>query len=65
MTVTWQINGTQPMVSWQFFILENTPESTEVYRSEVRAKYYHIPGSERVYEMPIYGKDERGNPVPF
>ena len=53
------------MVSWQFFILENTPESTEVYRSEVRAKYYHIPGSERVYEMPIYGKDERGNPVPF
>ena len=60
MTVIFQINGTIPIVGWQFVIMQNTVESTVLYTSEWR--HHYLPGTQ--YIVYTFGRDENGNPVP-
>ena len=60
LTVMFQINGTVPIVGWQFVIMENTVESTVLYTSEWR--HHYLPGTQ--YIQNTFGRDSNGNPVP-
>lgn len=68
MTVTWQINGTQPITHWQFIIMKNDADSTVLYDSGWRADYIEttIPGSQEpiLVAQYVYGRDSEGNPRP-
>ena len=59
--MTWQINGTVPIVGWRFIIMQNTADSTVLYNSGWQHDYMPIdPLLPPVYK-PIYGRDEDGN----
>ena len=62
--MTWQINGTLPIVRWQFVIMKNDADSTVLYTSEWRGDYieYTIPetGETILIPQPIYGRNSEG-----
>lgn len=55
MAMSWQVNGTSPMIGFDIDIYENTPASTLVAH---RSYTFMNPGTGR---GPVYGTDARGN----
>ena len=68
MTVTWQINGTVPILYWQFVIMQNDNDSTVLYESDWRFNYIEAldPISGETIRIPVYtfGRDQGGNLIP-
>lgn len=68
MQVTWQINGTVPIMYWQFVIMQNDTDSTVLYTSDWRFNYIEAynPQTQQTERLPVYtfGRDQNGNPIP-
>ena len=64
LTVTWQINGTVPIIGWRFIIMKNDADSTVLYNGDWQHEYYPISDPNMPPPIkPVYGRDEDGNYV--
>lgn len=64
LTISWQVNGTSPMVAYRIGILANDASSTSLYNTGiVRSPNVGIPGTDPInYNLPIYPTNYKGEP---